>query len=136
VDVSDELIELLRREIVAMELVEARLRALELLAAADEHRFLTVALDELDVAAERLAALEVGRTLSVMSTGFTPDVTASRLADSLQGEEGERLRAVVEGLRVAAERLTLARDRARAVVAGGREAIAARLDASGILAGA
>jgi hypothetical protein len=133
--VTDALIELLNREAAAMELVESRLRTLELLAAADEHWFVTTALDELEAAAERLSALELVRCVSLTCAGYSPELTASQLVAELDRDGEPRVGAVVEGLRAAAERLTLARDRAAAAVAGGRDAVLSRLEAAGELVG-
>ena len=49
--VLDELVDLLHRQTVAVTALEGRLRALELVVAADEQRFVTLALDELERAA-------------------------------------------------------------------------------------
>lgn len=132
--VIDEVIELLRREEAAMAMVESRLRAIELLAAAGHERFVATALDELDTASERLAGLELGRVLALAGAGLPADLPAARLPEAL-GEE-ERLQPVLDDLARAATRLTEARDRTWAVVSSGAREVSERLEASGVLASA
>lgn len=129
----DDVAQLLWRETQAVETVEARLRALELLAAAGEDRFVAVALDELDSASERLASLELGRVVALTGAGLGPDVTASELSDLLD-DGAEALRPALDALGAAAARMEDARERARAVVGHGVDEITRRLEASGALA--
>jgi hypothetical protein len=142
-DVEDELVALLQRQREALELVEARLRALELLVAADEQRFIASALDELEVASERLAALELGRVLVLGSAGFPPDVSAEELLVGLGAVDGDdegaldlgRFAGILEALRVAVARVAIARERAMAVLGPGADATRQRLVAAGAYAG-
>jgi hypothetical protein len=133
--VIDEVIELLRREETAMAMVESRLRAIELLAAAGQERFVATALDELDAASERLAGLELGRVLALAGAGLPPDLPAARLPEALD-VEAERLQPVLDDLARAATRLTEARDRAWTMVSSGAREVSERLEASGVLASA
>jgi hypothetical protein len=133
--VSHDLVELLRRQVAALELLEARLRALELLAAAGEQRFVTVAFDELELAAERVGALELIRAMSMAELGLGPDASAAEVVAAAEEDEEGPVATAVRTLRLAAERVGDARDRARSVVAEGRDEIARRLEASGALAG-
>jgi hypothetical protein len=132
-DVEDELVALLQRQREALELVEARLRALELLVAADEQRFIASALDELEVASERLAALELGRVLVLGSAGFPPDVSAE--GDDEGALDLGRFAGILEALRVAVARVAIARERAMAVLGPGADATRQRLVAAGAYAG-
>lgn len=127
----DELCDLLRHETEAVGVLEGRLRALELVVAADEQRFVSLALDEMEVAAERLAALEVTRVLALSSAGFPVDVAASDLlAGIADPDAGARMRDLVAALATATARLSDARDRAEVVVARGARISRNRLHAT------
>lgn len=116
----DELCDVIRRETDAAIALEGRLRALELIVAADEQRFVALALDEMEMAAEHLAALELTRVLALSTAGLAVDVSARDLvADVADPDAGERMSQLVAGLAVAAERLGDARLRAELVVAEG-----------------
>jgi hypothetical protein len=76
-DAVAELIRILDREAVVMERVLFRLKGIELLVAATEHRFLADAAKELDDAVEQLGALEGMRAM-----------VAGGLAEALGAEAG------------------------------------------------
>lgn len=131
----DELCELLRRETEAARTLEGRLRALELVVAADEHRFVALALDEMETASEHLAALELTRVLALATAGLPADVAASDLVDgAADPTEAERMRAVVAKLAAVTERLGDARDRAKLVVATRARTARDRLSAANAFA--
>jgi hypothetical protein len=133
--VIDELCDVLRRETEAATALEGRLRALELIVAADEQRFVSLALDEMEVAAEHLAALELTRVLTLSTAGIPVDVAARDLVAGVADvEAGERMRDVVAALSSAMERLSDARHRAAVVVAGGSRTSRDRLYAANALA--
>ncbi|MFP4312069.1 MAG: hypothetical protein ACLFS9_08850, partial [Nitriliruptoraceae bacterium] len=75
----EELYRLLTRQVAAVDAIESRLRALELVVAADERRFVAIALDELEAASEDLAALEVARSMAMLSESLSPDMSATDL---------------------------------------------------------
>ena len=132
----DQLVSLLQRQLVAMELVEARLRTLELLVAADEQRFVAAALDELEDASERLAALELGRALTLDAAGFPPDVRAEDLLDAADEPTlVSGFRQVVDELRAVSSRVAAARDRTHAVTAPMASRLQTRLAAAGAYVG-
>lgn len=116
--VVEELAELLRREADALSRLESRLRALELVVAADEQRFVSLALEELEDASEQLAGLELARVLALSAAGYGPDVTAETLLTSDRNHE-RRLADAVEQLRDAMRGAVDARERAVAVVSHG-----------------
>lgn len=123
-----ELTELLHREVAALELVECRLRSLELLEAAGQERFVASALADLEDAAEHLGALELGRAIAVVGAGLPADATATDLLELIDGAaEGAALSAAVDRLRTAADRVAVARERAGSVVGAGAEHTAGRL---------
>lgn len=127
----DELCDLLRRETSAAIALEGRLRALELVVAADEQRFVTLALDEMEAASEHLASLELTRVLALAAAGMSPDVAASDLVNGVADpDEAERLGTVVAELSEATARLTDARHRAQVVVASGTQNSRERLRAA------
>lgn len=131
----DELCDVIRRETDAAIALEGRLRALELVVAADEQRFVTLALDEMEVAAERLAALELTRVLTLLTAGLDADVSARDLvADVADPDAGERMGQLVTKLAVATERLGDARLRAEVVVANGSRMSRDRLYAANAFA--
>jgi hypothetical protein len=133
----DQLCEVLRRQAEAAEQVEARLRAVELIAAAGEQRFIGIALDELESAGERLAALELTRTLALSSAGLPMDVTATELCDAvLDDDEADVLRGVIASLAVAVDRLEDAKRRTQQVVASATQTNTRRLAAASALSNA
>jgi hypothetical protein len=133
----DQLCEVLRRQAEAAEQVEARLRAVELIAAAGEQRFIGIALDELESAGERLAALELTRTLTLSSAGLPMDVTATELCDAvLDDDEADGLRDVIASLAVAVDRLEDAKRRTQHVVASATQTNSRRLAAASALTSA
>ena len=133
----DQLCEVLRRQAEAAEQVEARLRAVELIAAAGEQRFIGIALDELESAGERLAALELTRSLTLSSVGLPMDVTASELCDAvLDDDEADVLRNVIASLATAVDRLEDAKRRTQHVVASATQTNTRRLAAASALTSA
>lgn len=131
----DELCELLQHQVDAATALEGRLRALELVVAADEHRFVPLAVEELEAASERLAALELARALALGTAGLPDDVAARDLvAGVADPDETERLRDVVDDLAAATARLVDARERAGVVVTRGARASRERLYAASTLA--
>lgn len=120
------LIDLLLREAAAADTVAARTRALELIAAAGERRFLGMALDELETASERLSGLELTRTLTLSTAGLPADVTATELTAAVPDPEDRALLAgAVDELRQSTDRLRDARDRATAAI--GQQASSSRV---------
>jgi hypothetical protein len=135
--VIDELVELLHRQASAAEVVAARTRALELVVAAGERRFLGIAVDELEVAVERLSGLELARSLSVVSAGLPADLRADDLLEQVRDpEERERLASAIEELREASTRLEDVRERAEAVAKHAAADTRARQQAAQALASA
>lgn len=127
----DELVELLRRQTATTEQLELRLRALELVVAADEQRFVSLALDELERASEELGALELTRVLALSVAGMSPDVTATELQAAVRDDrEALLLGHAVDGLRQASHRLADARARTHAVVVRGANEVRAKLQAA------
>lgn len=131
----DQLVSLLQRQVAALDAVESRLRALELLLAADEQRFVTQAMAELEQATERLAALELGRALVLTSAGLDVDAPASVLATRVDEDVAGIFQEVVERLRTATQRVGDARERAYAALAPGAEDLRLRLVATEAYAG-
>lgn len=131
----DQLVSLLQRQITALEAVECRLRALELLLAADEQRFVATAMAELEQASERLAALELGRALVLSAAGLPVDVAATELESRVDDDTAGVFRDAVERLRVATSRVGDARERAYAAIAPGAEELRQRLQATEAYAG-
>lgn len=134
----EELTELLHRQVGAMENVEGRLRVVELLVAAGEQRFVTPALDDLDRAAERLAALELGRTMVLAGAGLPAETAATELLGVVRtsgdDESADRLASVVDRLRGAAARVAELRERVRTVATAGAHGVAARLESADAVA--
>ena len=130
---TEELVQLLERQTGAVRSLEARMRALELLVAAREQRFVSVALEELEQAAEHLAALELGRVMVMESAGFGADVRASQLVEAADPDVAGQLRTCIDDLRVATDRLADARERAMAVTGQGAQEIRRRLEAAQVL---
>ena len=125
----EEVQELLQRQVEAMTVLEGRLRAVELLAAAGQHRFLARAMDELDIASERLAALELGRSMTLTSLGLSPELSPAELAVAVDDHDGQ-LAPVIAAMARAAQRLADAQHRAAVAVGAGREEITRRLELS------
>lgn len=130
----DQFVDLLRRQREAAGLLEARLRALELIVAAEEQRFLGIALDEAESAAEALAGLELARSLVLSTAGLAADATARdllvRFAPAGDRPGTNELPEAIEELREGTERLSETQRRAMAIV---REASAnsrRRIDAA------
>jgi len=118
--VIDELCRVLRRETEAVIALETRLRALELIVAADEQRFVALALEEMEVASDRLAALELTRVLTLSTAGLPVDAVAGELvAGIVDPDERVAMRQVVARLATAMNRLEKARSRAELAVANG-----------------
>lgn len=134
----EELTELLHRQVGAMETVEGRLRVVELLVAAGEQRFVTPALDDLDRAAERLAALELGRTMVLAGAGLPAETAATDLVGVVRtsgDEEGaHRLISVVDRLRGAAVRVAELQERTRTAATAGAHEVTVRLEAADAVA--
>ncbi|HSK21911.1 MAG TPA: hypothetical protein VK906_01980 [Egicoccus sp.] len=131
----DQLVSLLQRQVAALDAVESRLRALELLLAADEQRFVSQAMAELEQATERLAALELGRALVLSSAGLDVDAPARELEARVDEDVAGLFHEVVERLRTATERVGDARTRAYAALAPGAEDLRQRLVATEAYAG-
>jgi hypothetical protein len=111
--VIESLVQLLGRQVEAAGVLEARLRALELIVAAGEQRFLMQALDEVETASEKLSSLELTRALVLSTAGYAPDVSADELVASRDVTDGAdyALRARIEDLRTAMLDLAAARSR-------------------------
>lgn len=128
----DDLIRVLDREAVVIEHVLFRLKALELLLAADEHRFLALAAEELEDAAERAGTLEAMRALaaeeSAEGLGVDPgEINLSeilRVADERQRGDLVRAQLRLRGLLAELEeQANLDRDLALARIAKVRATI-------------
>lgn len=117
VHVIDELAELFRRQSEALTQLEQRLRALELVVASDEQRFVPLAVDELESVSERIAALELARVLALSAAGMPVDVSAGGLVTALaSGDQDSPIAKAIEELRTAMRRTADARERAVALV--------------------
>lgn len=131
----EELLDLLQRQTEAVESLERRLRALELIVAGDQARFISLALDEVEAASDQLASLELTRTLALCTAGLSADLTGSELvARAGNTTDAARLAGSIDGLRVATDRLADARDRARAVVGRGARDVRTRVEAAAAFA--
>jgi hypothetical protein len=97
--------------------LEARLRALELLLAAGEPRFLSLAVDEANDAAERLAALELTRVLTLTAIGAPPDVSARDVTEAVGGEAALPFASLVDELRAVVARIAVRREQVRGLLA-------------------
>jgi hypothetical protein len=115
-----ELHEVLTHQRDAAARLEARLRAVELLLAAGEPRFLALAVDEANDAAERLAALEITRALTLAAAGAPAEVTASEIVASVGDERAAGFAALVEELRAGIGRVTVRREQVRALLSVAR----------------
>lgn len=128
---EDAVIEVVRRQASAAEEVEVGLRALELVVAAGQERFLGMAVDDVEAAMDRLAALEVARAIAVDSGGLPVGATAAELADRIEDPgRAAALRTEVDGLRSAVDRLEEARHRAERAVGAAAGRSRTRLDAA------
>jgi hypothetical protein len=131
VDVIEELTGLLRRQLGAVTALQGRLRALELLVAADEQRFLGLALDEIEAAEDHLASLELTRCLAFSTAGIPLDLPAEELVSAVgDPDDAARLRAAIRDLRRGMLLLDDARRRADAVIRGRLGRAEARLAAA------
>lgn len=131
----EELYRLLTRQVAAVDAIESRLRALELVVAADERRFVAIALDELEAASEDLAALEVARSLAMMAAGLSPDLSANDLLARIPDAEDRALLAsVIDQLRGSTWRLEEARERTRQIVGRATVELRSRLSVAERLA--
>lgn len=125
----DELYQLFDRQLRAIEALEGRLRSLELVVAADERRFVATALDEMESAAERLAALELTRVLALGVAGMSPEITARDLVAGIDDPGGrELLCGQLERLRTATVQLEETRDRVRVVVGRSSSELRSRIE--------
>lgn len=111
-----ELHDVLARQRDAAVTLEGRLRAIELLLAAGEPRFLSLAVDEANDASERLAALELTRVLTLTTIGAPPDVSAREVADAVGGDAALPFAALVDELRAVVARVTVRRERVRGLL--------------------
>ncbi|MFP4235114.1 MAG: hypothetical protein ACLFUG_09300 [Nitriliruptoraceae bacterium] len=131
----EELYRLLTRQVAAVDAIESRLRALELVVAADERRFVAIALDELEAASEDLAALEVARSMAMLSEGLSPDMNATDLLARIPDPDDRALLAsVIDQLRGATWRLEEARERTRQIVGRATVELRSRLSVAERLA--
>jgi hypothetical protein len=130
--VIEPLVQLLGRQVEAAGVLEARLRALELIVAAGEQRFLMRALDEVEAASEKLSSLELTRSLVLSSAGYSVDISADELIASEEVTDGTgyALRARIEDLRTAMLRLAEARSRTDHEVRAAATATQQRRDAA------
>lgn len=134
---TEELLHLLQRQADAVAALERRLRALELVVAADEPRFVALALDEVETASEHVAGLELTRTLALTAAGLSPDVTGSQLVTRVDSAtDAARLADAIDALRMATDRLADARDRTRTVVGRGAHDVRTRVEAFAVFADA
>jgi hypothetical protein len=130
--VINQLCDVLRREAEAALVLEGRLRALELVIASDEPRPVAVALalDEMEVAADNLAALELTRVLALSAAGLPVEGLVSDLvAGVADPAERAAMRQLIAHLATATRRLEQARDRAEVAVASGPRLARDRLHA-------
>lgn len=131
----EDLYRLLTRQVAAVDAIESRLRALELVVAADERRFVAIALDELESASEDLAALELARSLAMMSAGLSPDLSATDLLARIPDADDRALLAsVIDQLRGSTWRLEEARERTRQIVGRATVELRSRLSVAERLA--
>lgn len=129
----DPLLELLRGEEAELDEVRYRARVVLLLLAADQHHFLAAAADELDAAAEQLAATGVRRALEVADLARRLGLPGSepRLAE-LIGRADARHRAPLvaqrDRLRVLVEQVRELSRRADRLAGAGLERVRAALE--------
>lgn len=108
---TETMIELLQRLTGALEHLEARLRALELIIASGNHRFVGLAVDEVDLAAQHVASLELSRVMAWSAAGFAPDISAAQLVAGLGSHHPQAIATIAE-LTDSWARTEAARDRA------------------------
>jgi hypothetical protein len=127
----EELLHLLDRQTEAVTTLERRLRALELVAADDQHRFVALAMDEVETASDQLAGLELTRSLALTSAGLSPDLSGTELVHRFSdADDAARLASAIDQLRRATDRLADARDRARTVVGRSAQDVRTRVEAT------
>lgn len=129
----EQFVDLLRRQREAAGLLEARLRALELIVAAGEQHFLGFALDEVESASEALAGLELARTLVLSTAGLSPDATARDVLGRFEGRghpQLQELPVAIEELREGTQRLSDAQRRAVTIVREASTDSRRRIDAA------
>lgn len=131
----DSLCDVLHRQVAAMEQLEGRLRAIELIVAAGHDRFLGLAVDDYNAAAERLAALEIARNVALVDAQLPLDATADDIIAALDDRDG-RVATAVDAVRNAAETVADAQQRARGVVTDAASRSRARSEASRVLVAA
>lgn len=130
--VLDDLTRVLRHQCDAAHDLEGRLRRLELLVQAGEERFLSLAVDEVHDASERLAALELTRSLSLVAATGADQVAASEVAAGAPVEVAERFTTRVAELRARVERIEELRGRLTSVLHEVREEGQHRLATAGV----
>ncbi len=113
----DELQDVLRHQRDAAVALEGRLRAIELLLSSGEPRFLSLAVDEANDAAERLAALELTRVLTLSSIGAPVDVSAREVIGAVGGDRGLPFAALVDELRAVIGRVAIRREQVQRLLA-------------------
>lgn len=128
----DDLTAVLHHQLDAAVALESRLRTVELLIEAGEHRFLAMAVDEVVEASDRLAALELTRTMLLAAIDAPDDVRGSDLCDAVSGDAALRFTRALADLRVAVGRVTVRRERARHLLESIRADGRARLVAAGV----
>ncbi len=128
----DDLTSVLQRQLDAASALERRLRATELLIENGEHRFLAMAVDEVTTASDRLAALELTRTLLLRGIGAPDEVSGSELADAVDGDAALRFTDALAALRTAVARVTVRRERVRHLLESARDEGRARLETAGV----
>lgn len=127
--------QVLHRVIDAVRRVEGRLRCLELIVAAGHDRFVGLAVDEYEQAAERLRVLEVTRSMAFVGAGLSEDAGADDVIRRFDDADGN-LAHTIEELRHATGDLDATRRRTHDVVARASSRVRARSDARQLLAGA
>lgn len=126
---TDELVQLIRREAEAARTLAMRMRALELVVAAGFDRFLGFAVDDLDAAAGNLEALELSRAMALVTAGFEPDVAADDVL-AVVDDRDRALSHAVEELATAMDEVERTRERSRTVLGTAARGARARLDAT------
>lgn len=113
----DDLTQVMTRQCDAAMEVEGRLRTIELLVAAGEHRFLATAVDELEESSQRLAALELARVLALHVAGAPDDLTLDDvLGAALTTEAAASLVDLADRLRTAVVGVEERRERVRGLI--------------------
>jgi hypothetical protein len=126
----DDLTLVLGRQCEAARVLERRLGTLELLVSAGEGRFVVRAVEEVLAAADRLAALELTRNLTLSTSGVPVDVSATAVAAAVPGDRAGPFTARVEELRATVARVNARRERVRHLVTSAREGGRGRLGAT------